>query len=368
MADERVLSARIQFKGDGLQEMRSWLAYTKERVNRLESELKELGQTAPEALKKTTRAANDTRRAFVDLRKSGERLSSLGMRIGAVGAAIGGPLILAANQYIQKAGMAEGASRRWLAATDRLSRSQERVGRVVVEQAAPYLEKLADLAEKAARFAEQHPDAVKAALAIAGSAGALGAALVTAGQVVNAVGTAGTLLSKVGLGGAAAGGAAKGAGGAGVLGVLGPILGGLGVGYAGAKALGYEGGVVDAGKDLLKFPLQILGSGVGLATAGLRDLGVISDDAAQSVGQVIAAIGNLGETSEEVADQVDPTTSTGAVTPKAAIDTFAAYQRANTLASEQHEKARTEILRRYGEDRCRLPTSAEPGVDRLSAQ
>lgn len=367
MADERVLSAKLKFSGDGIDEMRSWLADAKERANRLEHELKELGQTGPDALKRTEQAARNVRRAFVDLHESGERLSSLGMRIGAVGAAIGGPLILAANQYIQRAGIAESASRRWLAATDRMARSQERVGRVVVEQAGPYLEKLADLAEKAARFAEQHPEAVKAALGIAGSAATLGGAVMAAGQVVNAIGTVGLLLSKLGIVGAAAGGAAKGAGGAaaaGGFGILGPILGGLGIGYVGAKALGYQGGVVDAAKDLLKFPLQIVSSGVGLATAGLRNLGVISDDTAQSVGQVIAAIGNLGETSEEAAQQIDQP-ATGTAIPQAAIDTFAAYQRANTLAVQQYEQARNEIIRRYGEDRVSLEADHEQARNRI---
>ncbi|HUX16633.1 MAG TPA: hypothetical protein VMW52_09190, partial [Phycisphaerae bacterium] len=201
---ERELAAKLKFSADtdSLQklkgEMRAWADESRQRVDRLAGSLKDVDK----GLEKTARAAKDAKRAFAEMHETGQKLSSLGMRIGAVGAAIGAPLILAANQYIQRAGMAESVSRRWLAATDRMARSQERVGRVVVEQVSPYLEKLADLAETAADFAEKHPDAVKAALAIAGSAGVLGAGLTTVGQAATGLAAIQSLVEK---GGATAG-------------------------------------------------------------------------------------------------------------------------------------------------------------------
>jgi len=365
---ERELAAKIKFAADtdSLQklksEMRAWADESRQRVDRLADGLKDVDK----GLDKTAQAAKDAKRAFAEMHETGQKLSSLGMRIGAVGAAIGAPLILAANQYIQRAGMAESVSRRWLAATDRMARSQERVGRVVVEQVSPYLEKLADLAETAAEFAEKHPDAVKAALAIAGSVGALGTALVATGQIVTAMGAVGTLLTKLGVGGGAAAGAggagtgaaaAGGAAGAGVLGVAGLALGGAGLGYAGAKALGYEGGILQAGGDIGRFLAQAISLPVAYATSGLRDLGVISPEAAASVGQVVAAIGNLGQTSEQAAEQTQQ--AIGAVIPAQAMESFIAYQEANTQAVKQHEARRNEIIKQYGEERVDLESGYE---------
>lgn len=93
----------------------------------------------------------------------------------AAGAAISGPLLLSMNEYLQNADAADRVARRWNASTERLSQSQQRIGREVAQAVLPLLEEAARVAEKAAAFAERNPDAVRAALNMGVAMATLGA-------------------------------------------------------------------------------------------------------------------------------------------------------------------------------------------------
>ncbi|HUX23639.1 MAG TPA: hypothetical protein VMV87_03400, partial [Burkholderiales bacterium] len=231
--------------------------------------------------------------------------------------------------------------------------------RVVVEQVSPYLEKLADLAETAADFAEKHPDAVKAALAIAGSAGVLGAGLTTVGQAATGLAAIQSLVEK--------GGATAGA----------LRIGGTVALYAGAVYIGAElgaelGNVLGKaiyGEQRWKQQYGEQGGGIreALATAyqigqvpgllintALRDLGLMSPEtAAKSAAESarmsdfikgVTPAGTLPRTGQV------PGTAGG----EAALTAFIAYQEANTQAVKEHEARRNEIVKQYGEERVEL--------------
>jgi len=98
------------------------------------------------------------------LRESSEKLTQIGMMGAAAGAAMTAPIILAARSYANFAGMTEKSSRAWLENTSRLTQAQMRLGRVGADAILPYMEKAVALAEKAAKYIEQNPDALKAIL------------------------------------------------------------------------------------------------------------------------------------------------------------------------------------------------------------
>ena len=110
-------------------------------------------------------------------------LSQVFTLIGVAGAAVWAPAIAAANQYVSAAGQTQAASAKWLATTNSIKTSTQAIGKVVVEDLLPAYEQAAQLAERFAAWAEKNPEAVKAALNIAG------------GLVL--VGTVGTVLMQV---------------------------------------------------------------------------------------------------------------------------------------------------------------------------
>lgn len=223
--------ARIRFfvdKGD--------LEKVNQETGKLEERLKQSGKAAEPLIKK-----------MGELKEKAESLNYVAMRIGAIGAAITGPMLLAANKYVQVAGQSEQASRRWIAATKSLEDSTVRVGRVVVDQALPYLEKAADIAEQLAKYAEEHPDVIKAGLSIGGNMVVLGGIGTILANVVGSVGALAKVLQMVGVGGTAAGGAAAGGGLLSTLGIGAGVLGSAyGINELAQKFLGPKWGKVVA--------------------------------------------------------------------------------------------------------------------------
>jgi hypothetical protein len=139
--------------------------------------------TIEEALKHVETRAEQTQRKMEVLRRAANIGQQISQGFTAAGAAITGPLLLSLNAYVQHAGRAETTSRDWLNTMDRLSQSQQRIGRIVADTVLPTLEKAADIAEDAAQFAEEHPDLIKAALNV--------------GTVMLALGTAGSAVSRM---------------------------------------------------------------------------------------------------------------------------------------------------------------------------
>lgn len=232
-----------------------------------------VGEAARREADKASASVENLTKKMQRLGESAERMQNIGATLAGIGASITGPLLMAAQSYAQTAGRAEAQSRRWLVAQERIAKAGQDVGRVVVSQALPYLEKAADLAEKAARFAEQHPEAIDAALKIGTVMAGLGAALVTAGQIAKTASNVGLLYAQLApalakLGPMLGGGLAKVAP---ALGVGGSVLGGLGLGFGGyemlaktqvGQSLGMESGTAGKALSLVAYGLgSLVGKG-----------------------------------------------------------------------------------------------------------
>ncbi len=276
MANERVIQATLKFgvdkgsvnraqaevKGVGaslkeidnsgrqadktLQKLKDDFQALKDRAQRL-AEAQAGPKALAEALEKVKKEAQAVIEASNQMKEKADRLEGIGTRIAGVGAAISGPFILAATTYVQKAGQSEEISRKWLATTERMSEAQMRIGRVAAEAILPTLEKVANLAETAAAFAEKHPNIVAAALTIGTATATVGAIGIAVAQGIKLVADVKYLLASTQMNVAAdkmlAAAGAMGKGGflgkllpAGALGVAGSVVAGVGAG-----ALGYEG-------------------------------------------------------------------------------------------------------------------------------
>ena len=154
-------------------------------------------------LKRIENQANRTRERM-------EKIVQVGNRIAMAGAAMVAPFALAMNKYLEaqkeiekNGGVMDANARRMIALQERWAKAQERIGAVATEVLLPYLEKALDLVDKIAAFAEQHPDAVKAALGIGSAMVLIGGALSTVGTIVQTLATVQGLMAGVGaIGGA----------------------------------------------------------------------------------------------------------------------------------------------------------------------
>ena len=154
-------------------------------------------------LKRIENQANRTRERM-------EKIVQVGNRIAMAGAAMVAPFALAINKYLEaqkeiekNGGVMDANARRMIALQERWAKAQERIGAVATEVLLPYLEKALDLVDKIAAFAEQHPDAVKAALGIGSAMVLIGGALSTVGTIVQTLATVQGLMAGVGaIGGA----------------------------------------------------------------------------------------------------------------------------------------------------------------------
>ena len=154
-------------------------------------------------LKRIENQANRTRERM-------EKIVQVGNRIAMAGAAMVAPYALAMNKYLEaqkeiekNGGVMDANARRMIALQERWAKAQERIGAVATEVLLPYLEKALDLVDKIAAFAEQHPDAVKAALGIGSAMVLIGGALSTVGTIVQTLATVQGLMAGVGaIGGA----------------------------------------------------------------------------------------------------------------------------------------------------------------------
>lgn len=241
------------------------------------------------------------------------QLRNVGMAVGAIGGVMSGFLLSTAKAYVQQVGTSEAASRKWLYSTKQLEDAQIRVGRAITEQAAPYLEKMADLAQKTANFAEKHPEVVKGALMTAGGLTAAGALLTGGGAALTAYTKITSTLGGLGLlkGAAAAGTAGMGttagaaaAGGITGLGVGASIAGGLGLGLLGNDLLakskfGQSIGMQDTGK--------VLTVGVHALTKLFTGSDEKAQAAAVKMGQLTGAIEKAGDAAGTAGNELDVT-------------------------------------------------------------
>ncbi len=279
------------------------------------------------------------------------QLRAVGMAVGAIGGVMSGFLLSTAKSYVQQVGMSETASRKWLYSTKQLEDAQIRVGRVIAEQAAPYLEKLANLAQKTADFAEKHPEVVKGALSVAGGAAVFGA---VASSAMSAVGTYTKLAGALGWGGggllkgAAAASAAGTAAGAGTTAAAaaGGGLSALGIGASVAGGLGL--GLL--GNDLLA--KSKFGQGIGMQDTGkvltvgahaLTKLFTGSDEKAQAaavkMGHLTGAIEEAGDAASTTGNELDMTGEQ--------MKIYISYVRSEQQAERQRTIQLTRMTRDY---------------------
>lgn len=275
------------------------------------------------------------------------QLRAVGMAVGAIGGVMSGFLLSTAKSYVQQVGMSETASRKWLYSTKQLEDAQIRVGRAIAEQAAPYLEKMADLAQKTATFVEKHPEAVKGALLTAGGLTAAGALLTGGGAALSAYTKITSTLGGLGLlkGAASAAGTAAGAGttaaaaaggGLSALGIGASVAGGLGLGLLGndllAKSKFGQGiGMQDTGKVLT------------VGAHALTKLFTGSDEKAQAaavkMGQLTGAIEKAGDAAVTTGNKLDMTGEQ--------MKIYISYVRSEQQAERQRTIQLTRMTRDY---------------------
>lgn len=159
-------------------------------------------------------------RAMNGMVDSTQRMISATKQLAMLTAMVSGPLLIASKSYVQAAKDSENASRGMLEVQYKLEQAKIRVGRVVTEQTLPWMEKLAEFAEKGASWAEGHPKEV-------GGAVGIGSMLGVTTTILGAASMLKSMMNNLGLGGG--GGLARGSGKA--------VSGGLSTVTAGAEAL-----------------------------------------------------------------------------------------------------------------------------------
>ena len=119
--------------------------------------------------------AIETQKALLDMKEGAQQAGKSFSKIFATGAGVVGGIFAIAQKYVSDAKNATATTKEWQTATERLANSQRRIGEVFAKEALPLMKTAADLAEKAATFAEKNPDLVKAALNVGMVTATLGA-------------------------------------------------------------------------------------------------------------------------------------------------------------------------------------------------
>ncbi len=343
---------------------------------------------------------------------TGFALTMTGHQIALMGQSLLSPI----QKFTEFAGTTDPISRKWLGATKEIERSISRIGRVMASQLLPYMEKAAELAEKAAKFIEEHPKIAGAVGTVGAGAIALGGAIISIGQLLSGYAALKSVLSLTG-GGAAAEAAVAGVG-ATTQAATGGILAALLTGIRGilSKMLGFLGKIVGFfGKLLATGPGAIIGgiiAGFGIsdlisrtemgkragtqpfshvATVGAyyagrfsgnegwtggneeRGLawakkvaewfGIIEKSAGPAAdelsrfGGAILQFSDVGEEAVQIYQQYQEEEN------KAAIE----YARERTEAEKEYESDRADIVAQYGQDRAKLEADYERERSRIIA-
>lgn len=156
--------------------------------DQLDDEAKELAATlidrTQEGFNKLDERLKRSKERIEQMEKAASKLGSLSSTLFVAGAGIVGGLFAAANKEAQRikeaGGQIDSTTARWLKANERIQRSTQDIGKVAERAVLPLLEKAADIAEKAANFAEENPDVIKAAVntgAVLAGLGAVGLAV-----------------------------------------------------------------------------------------------------------------------------------------------------------------------------------------------
>jgi hypothetical protein len=371
-------------------------------LDQIEGKLKEVGETAQSEL--GARMTQAVRESSQRMREMAERIQNVGRTMAIAGGVVTAGMAKSANDYAQKAGPLEETSRKWLATSKELEQANLRLGRASAQALQPWYDRLAQITNMAAEYAEKHPNTMAglatAAVAAVGAGGVMEAAgqglkLVADSRLLAAAvmqqNAARMMLQAAGIQSAAAkGGAASTA-----IGKLTDLLTKPTFGFAvdamkqsqsyrlamatnnmpktiGGVPLTAPGGVTAASLGAAVNPLTILG-GVSLGTmiydqfaeaAGRDKAGTIAaktlSAAAFSVGTLVGgnekgaewfkatakALGVLGDTAEETAKKLDANSD--------AYKLYAQYIQAEKEAKRTNERQRVQIEREGEQERTRI--------------
>jgi len=352
---QKTAAAEIK-AGQGGGALNSVFLEQRERVRAATEEVRRYNQ----GISDTTKATNGMGKAM-SMAMLGFGLQMSGRQLQGMGASFFGM----ASNFADNADEGNAAAQRWQAAMERIEAAQMSIGETLATTLQPMLEQIADLAEKAAAFADKHPEVVKAAAGLAAGTFMAGTAMMAIGMPMNIVATGMQLGGLMGIGGGA-GGAAAGTAGAGIGAAAVPVIAGLVVSvlaYMGAswifdklKQPGQEGMLEEAGKSSLMLSGMF---SVGLAkltdTLGLTD--GAAERAARGAQKMVTAFDAIGEGAPKA----------GAALQKAfdkekwasAVNAFIDYRKAEADAEQQYSERRSQIVRDYAEQRSEIEARYE---------
>lgn len=294
---------------------------------------------------------------------TGFTLAMTGRQIAGVGQSMLAPI----TQYLKYASENEKTSARWLGAQQKIENSVVSLGRSMAEILLPTIEKIADVAEKAAKFAEENPTLAAiltgGGIALAGT----GRVLSFGGNILSAYSslkmlkllTAGGLAGSAAAGGGAAisggisaliasiiakvtGAASKAIGAIGS--TTGAAAGGVLLGSIGYNAIFARNGRPTAG--------MIAGQGLTAGAYGLGNLiggqGLASSWGAK-IGKLTGVIKELDDASEKAAVSVNATTEAQKYQEQAA-EAYEDYQKKETEAAKEYAQERADLVSSYNRE------------------
>jgi len=382
--DEKKLQVTLQFKTDrqSAQQVAKAAERVGDQVERAGAEAaKELARQAQEIADRYEKTAQQVSQRMQLIRDAADIGGEIAEGFVAAGAAITGPLLLSINSYVQSAGRAEALSRRWMVATEEISDAQQRVGRVAAQAVLPLLEQAADVAERAAQFAEDNPDVIRAALKVGTIVAGLGAVGVAVSRGIRLVADTKQLIAEAAAaklqrdaankqlaaaalqakaaGGGIAGGAASAAGGGLSLAGLAAPAAILGVGAAAAYGIDKAGQAATGrslGQNWTEFSSIVsygLGSLIGKGEEFFKFTSGLGDRLTKTADEAERAANEL----ESFEDAIGPATWRNAVQAYQdfqdnQLEIFRRYQQQRETVIEQFGEQRADAEARYAAQRA----------------
>jgi hypothetical protein len=195
MSDEKELQVRIRYVNDP-----SGAKEAQKTADSLKDGTKQTGQGADQASARV-KGLNDRMNV----------LAKISAVITVASGVMFAGMMKAAQSYVGQVGTTETASKRWILANQSIEESTTRIGRVIVQDAIPYLEQAAKIVENIASFAEKNPQAVDTVLKFVGGSLLVGGIATVGAGASKLIGGIGGLLG-AGAGAASSTGAAAVAG------------------------------------------------------------------------------------------------------------------------------------------------------------
>lgn len=391
---KRSFGATTEEAAEQLEGMASGLGKTKEEIieiveagQRMGESLSSAGESAEDVEQKekdAAQAAKDhemqiaaVRSQYIRLGRDAQRLNRLGFTLSLIGAAISGPILLATRKSVQSLGLADATTREWLESTGRLENAQIRIGRVGAQAILPVMDRIASLSERAARFAEENPDAVRNVLAVGGALVGIGAltSALSRGiklyadlKVLAAAALQNTAADKMlKAAGIQAGAAAamerrsvvqRLAGAAGTA----ARFGGVAAAGIGFQALLARGSFGIGGKiaDLIGFDragaFKDIAARIGQALNSQR-----VEEGILSIGRLAGVIDDLAESANNAEGEIEPER----IIPQEAVDAFIQFRKSEVDAERQYSLQRNQIVEQYAQERVEIESQYESQRNQL---